>query len=62
MINSLRGMRDFLDNDGAVVVVVGGLVLLALPARAGHPDEVDVALQQVHDVAVAQLCGVAHAL
>ena len=48
-------------DDGAVVVVVGRLVFLALPAGAGHPDEVDVALQQVHDVAVAQLGGVADA-
>ena len=49
-------------DDGAVVVVVGSIVLAALPACARHPDEVDVASKQVHDVAVGQLCRIAHAL
>ncbi len=49
-------------DDGAVVVVGGTVVLLALPAHAGHPDEVRVLLQQVHDVAVGELGRVAHGL
>ncbi len=57
----LQGLRVAHD-DGAVVVVAGGLVLLALPAHAGHPDEVDVLAQQVHHVAVGELCRVADGL
>ena len=49
-------------DDRAVVVVGGAAVLLALPADAGHPDEVGVFGQQVHDVAVGELGRVAHAL
>ena len=49
-------------HDRAVVVVGGTVVLLALPAHAGHPDEVRVLLQQVHDVAVGELGRVAHGL
>ena len=49
-------------DDRAVVVVGGAVVLLALPADAGHPDEVRVLGQQVHDVAVGELGRVAHAL
>ena len=49
-------------HDGAVVVVGGGVVLLALPADARHPDKVRVFGKEVHDVAVAQLCRVAGGL
>ena len=49
-------------HDRAVVVVGGGVVLLALPANAGHPDEVGVLGEEVHDVAVAQLGRIAHRL
>ena len=46
----------------AVVVVGRGVILLSLPADAGHPDEVGVLAEQVHDVAVAELGRVAHGL
>ena len=49
-------------DDGAVVTVAGGRILLALPAHARHPDEVDIAVDEVHHMAVAHLCRVAHAL
>ena len=49
-------------DDGAVVVVGSLLVLLALPADAGHPDEVRVLSDEVHDVAVAELGRVADGL
>ena len=39
-------------DDRAVVVVVRARVFLTLPADARHPDEVDVALEKVHDVPV----------
>ena len=42
-------------DDGTVVMVVCALVLLTLPADAGHPDEVDVLVEQIHDVTVRQL-------
>ena len=47
-------------DDGAVVMVAGTFVLLALPFGAGHPDEVGFLLDEVHDVAVAELGRVAH--
>ena len=49
-------------HDRAVVVVRRGVVLLALPANARHPDEVRILLQEVHDVPVRELRGVAHGL
>ena len=49
-------------HNGAVEVVAGGLVLLALPLRTRHPDEVRVLVEQVHDVAVRKLRRIAHAL
>ena len=49
-------------HNGAVEVVAGGLVLLALPLGTGHPDEVRVLREQVHDVAVRELRRIAHAL
>ena len=39
-----------------------GVVLLALPTNAWHPNEVWVLGQQVHDVAVGKLCGIARRL
>ena len=57
----LQGLRVAHD-DGAVVVVGSLLVLLALPADAGHPDEVRVLGDEVHDVAVAKLGRVADGL
>ena len=49
-------------HNGAVEVVAGGLVLLALPLRTRHPDEVRMLVEQVHDVAVRKLRRIAHAL
>ena len=48
-------------DNGAVIVVVRAVVFLALPANARHPNEVDVAAQQIHDVTVRQLGRIAHA-
>ena len=42
-------------DDGAVVMVVRALVLLTLPADAGHPNEVHVLVEQVHDMPVGEL-------
>ena len=47
-------------DDRAVVVVARALVFAALPLGAGHPDEVGVLGEQVHDVAMAHLGGIAH--
>ena len=49
-------------DDRAVVVIARRLVLLALPTDAGHPDEVRVLLEQVHDVTVAKLRRIADGL
>ena len=50
-------------HDNWAVVVVGcGVVLLALPTNAWHPNEVWVLGQQIHDVAVGKLCGIARGL
>ena len=54
--------RGVAHDDGAVVAVARALVLLALPAHAGHPDEVDVAVDEIHDVAVGELGWVTHRL
>ena len=54
--------RGVAHDDGAVVTVAGGRVLLALPTHARHPDKVDVAVDKVHHVAVAHLGRIAHAL
>ena len=54
--------RGVAHDDGAVVAVAGGRILLALPAHARHPDEVDVTVDEVHHVAVAHLGRIAHAL
>ena len=49
--------RGVAHDDGAVVAVARRFVLLALPADAGHPDEVDVLVDEVHDMAVRELAG-----
>ena len=54
--------RGVAHDDGAVIAVASRRILLAFPAHARHPDEVDIAVDKVHHVAVAHLCRVAHAL
>ena len=54
--------RGVAHDDGAVVAVAGGRILLALPAHARHPDKVDVTVDEVHHVTVAHLGRIAHAL
>ena len=54
--------RGVAHDDGAVIAVASRRVLLALPAHARHPNEVDIAVDKVHHMAVAHLCRVAHAL
>ena len=50
-------------HDNWAVVVVGcGVVLLALPTNTRHPNKVWVLGQQVHDVTVGKLCGIARGL
>ena len=50
-------------HDNWAVIVVGcGVVLLALPTNAWHPNEIWVLGQQVHDVAVRKLCRIASGL
>ena len=49
-------------HDGAVEVVSGAFILLTLPLAAGEPDEVGMLVEQIHDMAVRQLGGIAHAL
>ena len=50
-------------HDNWAVVVVGcGVILLALPTNAWHPNEVWVLGQQIHDVAVGKLCRIAGGL
>ena len=62
LVDVERQRRGVAHNDGAVVAVAGGRVLLALPAHARHPNEVDIAVDEVHHVAVAHLGRIAHAL
>ena len=57
-----RQRRGVAHDDGAVIAVASRRVLFALPAHARHPDEVDVAVDEVHHVAVAHLGRIAHAL
>ena len=49
-------------NNWTVVVVGCGIVLLALPTNTWHPNEIWVLSQQVHDVAMRKLCGIASRL
>ena len=62
LVDVERQRRGVAHDDGAVVAVAGGRVLLALPAHARHPNEVDIAVDKVHHVAVAHLGRVAHTL
>ena len=62
LIDIERQRRGVAHDDGAVVTVAGGRILLALPAHARHPNEVDIAVDKVHHMAVAHLGRIAHAL
>ena len=62
LVDVERQRRGVAHNDGAVVAVAGGRILLALPTHARHPNEVDIAVDKVHHVAVAHLGRVAHTL
>ena len=62
LVDIERQRRGVAHDDGAVIAVACRRILLALPAHARHPDEVDVTVDEVHHMAVAHLCRVAHAL
>ena len=62
LVDVERQRRGVTHDDGAVIAVAGGRILLALPAHARHPDEVDIAVDKVHHMAVAHLGRIAHAL
>ena len=62
LVDVERQRRGVAHDDGAVIAVAGGRILLALPAHARHPDKVDVTVNEVHHVAVAHLGRIAHAL
>ena len=62
LVNIERQRRGVAHDDGAVIAVASRRILLALPTHARHPDEVDIAVDKVHHMAVAHLCRVAHAL
>ena len=62
LVNIERQRRGVAHDDGAVIAVASGRILLALPAHARHPDKVDVTVDKVHHVAVAHLGRIAHAL
>ena len=62
LVDIERQRRRVAHDDGAVIAVAGGRILLALPAHARHPDKVDIAVDEVHHVAVAHLGRIAHAL
>ncbi len=49
-------------HDGAVEVVPRRLIFLALPLATGHPDEIRLFLQQVHDVPMGELRRITDAL
>ena len=55
MASEISKRRGVAHDDGAVVMVVRALVLLTLPADAGHPNEVHVLVEQVHDMPVGEL-------
>ena len=61
LVNIERQRRGVAHDDGAVVAVTGGRILLALPTHARHPNEVDIAVDKVHHMAVAHLSRIAHA-
>ena len=62
LVDVERQRRGVAHDDGAVIAVASRRILLALPAHARHPDKVDVAVDEVHHVAVAHLGRIAHAL
>ena len=62
LVDVERQRRGVAHDDGAVVAVTGSRVLFALPAHTRHPNEVDIAVDKVHHMAVAHLGRVAHAL
>ena len=62
LVDVERQRRGIAHDDGAVIAVASRRILLALPAHARHPDEVDVTVDKVHHVAVAHLGRIAHAL
>lgn len=62
LVDIERQRRGVAHDDGAVIAVAGRRILLALPAHARHPNKVDIAVDEVHNVAVAHFCRVAHAL
>lgn len=62
LVDIERQRRGVTHDDGAVIAVASRRILLALPAHARHPNEVDVTVDEVHHVAVAHLGRIAHAL
>ena len=62
LVDIERQRRGVAHDDGAVIAVASRRILLALPAHARHPNEVDVTVDEVHHVAVAHLGRIAHAL
>ena len=62
LVDVERQRRGIAHDDGAVVAVASRRILLALPAHARHPDKVDIAVDEVHHVAMAHLGRIAHAL
>ena len=62
LVDVERQRRGVAHDDGAVIAVASRRILLALPAHARHPNEIDVAVNEVHHVAVAHLGRIAHAL
>ena len=62
LVDVERQRRGVAHDDGAVIAVASRRILLALPAHARHPNEVDIAVDEVHHVAVAHLGRIAHAL
>ena len=62
LVDVERQRRGVAHDDGAVIAVASRRILLALPAHARHPNEVDIVVDEVHHVAVAHLGRIAHAL
>ena len=62
LVDVERQRRGVAHDDGTVIAVASGRILLALPAHARHPNEVDIAVDEVHHMAVAHLGRIAHAL
>ena len=49
-------------DDRAVEVIARAFVFLTFPFRTGHPDEVDILIEQVHHMTMRELRRIAHAL